>query len=629
MQPGQPRLAIDYGAACARAVLAWPDGRWQALVFDGSYELSTAVHTGSPTGMVVGAAAWQQAQTSPDGFVLSPLRAATSTPATTGNGHDDDGAEAVVAALRRIAGEAARMAGGPVEDVRVVVPARWGPVRLTWLRRAVHKAGLGQPRLVSAPVAVADRLAAVGVAIGVGGYVLVCDLGAGCEVSVLHRGPTGFEVVSTLADPDAGGAHLDDLLTAALTGPQPLPEAVRWPTLSSVRTAKEMLSLQPAVSVPLPAPALPVIANSALVAQLALPVLTRAGKLAAEALANADLTVDQLSGVYCVGAASALPGTAQVIGEQLGAVAQPVTQPGFAAVLGAAGADAGTATPAGPPPVPVPALRRLLNLALPGAASLALYTHFVLSADFHNGTPRYPHVHYYVIANWGELATAALFTLVTCLQAGTLFGAALQHSPAPATGHQPQPGGERSRIGAGIALAAAAGTAISGLYALLAAKFLFQPVAGPLRWALLPILPLTAMAVTAAWLAHRRRVTPPQGWDAYLSFPISSVAATALGTLLLGWWSLAWVLPAYLARTHLLGPAGAFLIGLGVACALARRWLPRLILGAGLGLFALLMVGIGVTGILAIIYTIAATTWWGHQFWTLARTPAGPAGHAR
>src|ERR687890_37207 len=98
MQPGQPQLSIDYGTTCTRAVLGWPDGRWE-------------------------------------------------------------------------------------------------PRRRTWLRQVAHAAGLGQPRLVDAPVAAATRLLASGVQVPVGGFLLIGDLGAGCEATVLRRGPTGCEVL--------------------------------------------------------------------------------------------------------------------------------------------------------------------------------------------------------------------------------------------------------------------------------------------------------------------------------------------------------------------------------------------------------------------------------------------------
>src|SRR3954469_8600229 len=107
------------------------------LRFDGDPALSSAVHTGSGE-LLVGAAAWHQADSDPEGLVPCPLRAADGPVHVAGV--DVDLAELVAATLRRVAGEAASLAGGPVEDVGMVVPAAWGPRRRTWWRRVAGKA---------------------------------------------------------------------------------------------------------------------------------------------------------------------------------------------------------------------------------------------------------------------------------------------------------------------------------------------------------------------------------------------------------------------------------------------------------------------------------------------------------
>ena len=38
------RLGIDYGTVTTRAVLAWPDGRWTRLLFDGAPQLPSGVY---------------------------------------------------------------------------------------------------------------------------------------------------------------------------------------------------------------------------------------------------------------------------------------------------------------------------------------------------------------------------------------------------------------------------------------------------------------------------------------------------------------------------------------------------------------------------------------------------------
>ena len=481
------RLAIDYGAATVRAVLVSPGGA-TVLPLDGAGEMSTAVHV-SGAGVVVGAAAWRQAGTDPDGFVLSPLRAGTGH--VVAGGVEVEVVDLVAATLRQVLAAAQAAAGEPIEDVRLVIPAGWGPRRRTWLRHAARGAGLTVSRLVEAPIAATrmHREAAAGQAVAAG-PLLVVDVGAGCEVTVVRHGPAGGEVLSTLADAEAGGDRLDAAALQSLTraGLPDLPADARWPMLANLRTARHALSEQVAVTMALPDGRPPMVINTAQVTETARPVFERAGELAAQALDNADLTVEQTSAVCLIGAAALTPGAAQMIAAKLGVTAQLVDRPHLAAVLGAADADTlGPADDDGER-LRLPPLRRLVTLALPGAASLALYAHFVLAADFNNGTPARPGVGYYVLASWGELAVAALLAMICCLQAASLFAVLLDRhrvlTPAP-----PAP----SRVTAGVGLAVAAGLATAGLYAVTAAVFFNQPISFLARWALLPILPTAGL----------------------------------------------------------------------------------------------------------------------------------------
>lgn len=610
------RLAIDCGCGYTKAVLVWPDGRWTLLGFDGGFALSNAVHVASG-GLVGGGAAWQLAGTDPDGFVAAPLRAGTGE--VTAGGTDVEVADLVAVSLRLVAVEATRIAGEPVDDVRMVVPAGWGPRRRTWLRRAAGKAGLGQPRLVDAPSAAiasteVDRTGPVP------SVVLVVDVGVGCEVSVLRRDPEGgLEVLSTLADADAGGDRIDAALIEAATGRavDEWPAGQRWPLVASARVAKSALAAQPAVTMPLPDGTPPVVVNTLLLRQAAQPVLERVGKLAAEAIGNAELAVANVDAVYGVGATMALPGAAEMIAESLGVVPVVGERPGVAAVLGAVNASPSAAaaqdTDAGARIRRVPPVRRLLGLLLPGVLSLVLYGHFVFSAQFNNGTPDAPRPHYYVLASWGELAVAAVLAVLACLQASALLAGLLDGQATDRRSGGVGP----SRISAGIGLAVAAGTAIAGLFAVTAAVFFAQPVAGPLRWAVLPVLPVGACAVALAVIAWRRP-EPAGGWDGVLAFPASATVLAAVGIVAVsGWWL--GHLPLWLAGwTTALGYAGGVLIGAAVACTLVRHLVARVVLAVLLGFFCLIISRSG-PGILAVLFALAAGSWWGHRAWTVAR----------
>ncbi|GAA2617384.1 hypothetical protein Adu01nite_47810 [Paractinoplanes durhamensis] len=585
------------------------------LTLDGCDRMSTAVHVGD-AGMVAGAAAWQRATTEPDGFVLSPLRAGTGK--VTVGGSEVEVVDLVAVTLRHVAAVAQQVAGLPVDEVCLVVPAGWGPRRRTWLRHAARTAGLPVSRLIAAPIAALDRLDPDSGAKGLqaGPVMLVVDVGAGCETTLVQRGPAGGEVLATLADPDAGGDRLDAVLLETWTGTSldDLPADSRWPTLANVRAARLALSEQPAVSMPMP-DGPPLVVNYAAVADASRPVLEHAGELAAQVLEAADLTLDQVGGVFLIGGTAAVPAAADMIGVKLGATPQLMATPHLSAVLGAAGADpTRTAATGDNTQWELPPLRRLFTLALPGLVSLALYAHFVLAATFNNGTPTRPGPGYYVQASWGELTLAALLAAICFLQAASLIATLLdRHTPD-------RPGQPRGRITAGIGLAIAAGLATDALYAVTAALFFNHPMTDLLGWAILPVLPVAATAAVVAVLAWRRRSPPAGGWDGLLTFPASSIITAAVGILAVSlWWhgGLPWWLNDW---TTSLGLAGGLLIAVAVACTLTRHPAARLALTLGLGFFTTIISRAG-PDILAVIYATAVTCWWAWHAWTLIRTP--------
>jgi hypothetical protein len=479
---------------------------------------------------------------------------------------------------------------------------------------------------VQAPIAAADRLLAVGVTLPVGAYLLVCDLGAGCEVSVLRRGPTGFELLSTLADPQAGGFCIDERLITTLAAPTV--GGSRWAAVHALRDAREALSQQTVVTVPMPS-APPVVLSSSVVDEQAEPVLHQAGELARRTVAAAELTAEQLAGAYLIGGAAAMPAAAATISARLGTAITAVVQPGFTAVLGAADTGAAPAAMAQQPPAgpPLPPLRRLLGVLTAGVASLILYCHMVFTATFHNGTPDAHRAYYYVLATWGELATAAVFALTACLTAGSMFGAALAGAQRRDGAHPDPAEAPGGRISGGIVLAVTAGLAVAALYGVAAAVYFGLPVSSPLGWAMLPILPAAAVAAVIAWLAGRRPA-PPQGWDRLLAFPISSILFTAVGTILLAtWWH--GTAPAPLVDwTDAIGRLGGILIGAGIGCTLVRHLALRASLGLLVAFFGALTVGVRGTSILAVTYASATALWWAYRLWFLLRLPIRPVPYA-
>ena len=608
-----PRLAIDYGAATVRAVLVAPGGT-TVLTLDGTSEMSTAAHIGG-TGVVIGAAAWRQAAGDPDGLVVSPLRAGTGQ--VTAGGTQVEVVDLVAATLRQVAAEAQRVAGVPVDDVRLVVPAGWGPRRRTWLRHAARAAGLAVSRLVEAPVAAVHRLETTAAVLpGDARPVLVIDVGAGCEVTVVQRDPGGTEVLSTLADPDAGGDHLDAALIQALTGTdlQDLPAVHRWPMLTNIRAARHALSDQIAVTMPMPDGQPLTVVNTGQVAEVARPVFERAGELAAQALHNADLTVEQVSAVHLIGAAALTPGAGEMIAAKLGASPQQVERPEATAVLGAADADSAAdadEVSGAVGPAQLPPLRRLVTLALPGAASLALFAAYIVFSDgYRLGVDNV----IVPLANWGVPTVAAVLALICLLQAAALFAALLDHdSPAA---DQPA----SVRISAGITIAVLGGLATAAMYAITAGLYFNQPVVRLVQGVLLSVLPIAVLAAAVAVLAWRRGVAPTGGWDGFLTFPAASMVLAVVGISAVNlWYTVAW--PGQFAGwADGIGLAGGLLIGVAVACTLVRHPGARLVLTVPIGFFTVIISRTGPAA-LAVIWALAVACWWGVRAWTLLRTP--------
>jgi len=631
---GEVQLTIDYGTVTTKAILAWPDGRWTTLLVDGSPLLSSAVYADPDGTLYTGTQAWQHAPTQPQCLEPEPRRRIREGTIQLGT-RAVEALDLIAATLRRVGAEATRVAGQPVGQVRLVVPAGWGPRRRTAIRTATHRAGLPAPTLVEAPVAVAQRLIATGTDIPVGAAILICDYGADFEATLLRRTAQGFDILATMAAPDASGDHIDRDLAeqlAAWTGQQPNPGVPDAPSAAgqhlmlrvAARTAKQSLSTNPAVTVPVP-PHPPIVLTAAQLDTIAIPVLTRAAHTAREALdAVEEVTAGQLAGAYSVGGTAQIPTAARLLGEEAGLPAVTVADPQFAAVRGAAhaigtGIDASNA-PAPPEPAPPP-LRRAFAVLVPGLGSIALLAHAYGSAHLERQAGLYdPNA--YVLANWGELAMASVFALITCLAAATLIASAI---PPPDPGQSPHPAPPAgAQIGTAllVAVAIAISLSLAGLYAIAGSVYFALPNGPFLRWALLPQIPIAAAVIITAGLSTRLRRVPPGGWHAWLTFPTSSLICAAVGTVMIQVSMSAPRYPSDETVINVAGRAGALLLGVGAGL-VATRPLYRLIIAAPLAVFAAAIVSWPATGMLAIIYTVAVTMWWVQSIYKLIRSPAG------
>ncbi|MBB4743937.1 Ethanolamine utilization protein EutJ (predicted chaperonin) [Actinoplanes octamycinicus] len=581
-------------------------------MIDGSTEPTSAAHVDQAGQITVGNAAWRLAATDPDGFVGAPR--AERSPTITRHGRSVALADLVAATLRLFAAEANRILGSVPDDVRLTVPAGWGPRRRTWLRSAANQAGLGLPQLVDAPIAAADQQLRSGVQLPVGAFVLICDVGATTEATVLRRGPAGFEVLSTLEDANAGGHAIDQQLAGVLVPAAGVEGGTpSWPLLASMRTGKEAVSHQPAVTVPLPPPDPAVVLNAALVEQAAAPVLQRAADLAAAAVEAAELTPANLSAVYAVGAAAAMPALRPALEQRLGVEVQVPPAPGQAVVLGAADATApaGVADAVAAPPAPP--LRRILGLLLPGLLALGMFLHMVFSANMSGS--RVLHTRpWWVMANYGELVISCLLVLAVCLAAGPWLGAVLAQDERLRGRWD-----GREQLSAGLVAGTVIALIVATLFAVCAALYFIYPYRIPLRWALLPILPIAAVAITFAVIIRRRPYPPAGGWEAFLAFPMTPLLIIAVGDLVFAYVISSWWVWAphvvYVAAKRI----GVALIGVGIGMLLVRVVLLRAIAATTLGVFGFFITDWRLQNPIGVAVAVAVLGWWMQRLWTLLR----------
>src|SRR5437763_12087809 len=127
------RLGIDYGSVATRAVLTWPDGRWLGLLFDGSTQLPSGVYLDTDATIRTGAQALHAGGADPTRYVAHPKRHLHQATVAVAE-HQVQVVDLIAATLRRVGAEATRVAGQPVDELTLTVPASWGPRRRTALR---------------------------------------------------------------------------------------------------------------------------------------------------------------------------------------------------------------------------------------------------------------------------------------------------------------------------------------------------------------------------------------------------------------------------------------------------------------------------------------------------------------
>ena len=348
-----PSLAVDFGTCTTTGVLCWPDRPAQALYFDGSALLPSAVYAEADGTILTGEAALAAGSTQPQRCEPYP-RLRTANSSVPMGDLEVDAVDLVAAVLRRVAELAVRTAGSTLAQTVITHPASWGTPDLTLLLRAARKAGLPNPQLVATPVAAAAELVGPpGTGLPADTYAVLYDLGAATTtVSVVRRtADGGFDMVATEELSDNGSIDIDAAILEylgeifapvapeywhRLSQPADLSDQrASWQLLRDVQRVKEVLSRSATTSLHIPLIDQHVSLDRQELDRLARPVLERATNAIHTALALAGVAATDLTAIYPIGGASQMPLVTAVLRQALGLSPTVVEQPQLVVAQGA------------------------------------------------------------------------------------------------------------------------------------------------------------------------------------------------------------------------------------------------------------------------------------------------------
>ncbi|GLZ77620.1 hypothetical protein Afil01_24270 [Actinorhabdospora filicis] len=325
-------LGIDFGTSHTVAVLRRADGRVEALTFDGSPLMPSAVHAG--TTVNVGLDALHAARSNPAAVEPHPKRRVDDGTVLLGD-REFSVAQLFAAVLTRVRERCVEVGRTVPSSVTITHPAAWGPTRRAVLRDAASRAGLPGARLLPEPVAAAAYYTGeLGVDVPDGSAVAVHDFGGGTfDASVVRRVGDGFEVLAVDGLADLGGVDLDEALIRHLRAT--VGEAEAWTRLlegedlatrraraafrNDVRAAKERLSRQTVAELYIPVVDVDAHLTREELETVVAPLLERAMTVTHAVLAEAAVPPERRAGVFLVGGGSRMPLVATLLHRVLGA----------------------------------------------------------------------------------------------------------------------------------------------------------------------------------------------------------------------------------------------------------------------------------------------------------------------
>ena len=204
--------------------------------------------------------------------------------------------------------------GGPLAGVVITVPAYFDDAQRQATKDAARLAGLTVLRLLNEPTAAAI---AYGLDKAAEGTFAIYDLGGGTfDISILRLTKGVFEVLATGGDSALGGDDFDHAIAEwfctqhGLAGLAALPPGAQRSLLAASRAAKEALSAHDTAALSLVGAngtAQQAILSRAQFAELGAGLIARTMHATKRALRDAQLIIDDITGVVLVGGSTRMP----------------------------------------------------------------------------------------------------------------------------------------------------------------------------------------------------------------------------------------------------------------------------------------------------------------------------------
>ncbi|MFD0558160.1 Hsp70 protein [Stackebrandtia endophytica] len=331
--PTRFALGIDFGTSHTTGAVSRADGRVDALMFDGSPLLPSAVFAQPDRGLLVGRDAVDSARLDLACFEPHPKRRIDDLSVLLG-AHEYSVVELFTAVLGRVQVECERTLGGAPASVTITHPATWGPTRKLVLREAAQAAGLIDPSFVPEPVAAATYyLSELGHDVPTGSAVVVHDFGGGTfDASAVVRTETGFDVRSVDGIDNLGGVDIDEAILRhlrngvgtdeqwqRLVAPSTPADRRHWRMLyDDVRTAKERLSRSTSADIFIPVLDQDVHLTRPELDTLARPFVERLSRVVGAVIDSCELPPQAIAGIFMVGGASRMPLAATILHQTTG-----------------------------------------------------------------------------------------------------------------------------------------------------------------------------------------------------------------------------------------------------------------------------------------------------------------------